>query len=100
MTLVTSLFLGYEMMSCWPYESFNTGSPLVLFDNNKFVQIGIFQGGLGSCNDKTFPSLFTRLEEQNVWEFIINTLEDKTEQGIVISTFCFSYIGTVLYNKS
>ncbi len=35
-----------------------------------FVQIGIVQGGVGKCGSRDFPSIYVRLEQEDVYDFI------------------------------
>ncbi len=36
----------------------------------KFIQQGIVQGGVGTCGSKDFPSIYVRIKDPEVFEFI------------------------------
>ena len=76
-------FQGYEGgvsgISC----NGDSGGPLVIFNSRdrQYFQVGIVSGG--SCGSMTDPSVFVRLENREVLEFI-------TENALVEATFNFN----------
>ncbi len=43
----------------------------------RFVQQGIVQGGVGTCGSKDFPSIYVRIRNPEVFDFIQNSLDGK-----------------------
>lgn len=56
----------------------DSGSPLFQFSQSKlkFVQQGIVSGGIGSCGDPRYPSIYVRLEDPEIFNFIQSILKD------------------------
>ena len=52
----------------------DSGGPIVQNVNEKYVQIGLVQGGVGVCGDPTFPAIYIRLEESYTLQFIQSVL--------------------------
>jgi len=50
----------------------DSGGPLIIEDNNRHIQVGIVYGSLDECSDKKFPSLYARLYDYDVLNFIRN----------------------------
>ena len=54
----------------------HSGGPIVQFvsgdssSEDHYVQIGIVQGGLGQCGDASIPAIFTRTENEEIFDFI------------------------------
>ena len=48
--------------------SFSSGAPL--FDNINKVARGVLHGCIGECCSRKFPSIFTRIDDREVWNFI------------------------------
>ena len=52
----------------------DSGGPLMIFntDKNQYDQIGIVAGGINpnDCGSSNFPSVYTRLDHQDIWSFI------------------------------
>lgn len=71
----------------------DSGSPLVRFDFSgsgsqpKYVITGIVQGGVGRCGDDKFPSIFVRVEDPEVYNFIAKTIgvQGSTSQVSAVS---------------
>ncbi len=67
--------LGYEFGGSGSCKG-DSGGPLMryTYDNGpasaKFVQQGIVQGGVGTCGSKDFPSIYVRIRDPEVFEFI------------------------------
>eukprot|EP00095_Tigriopus_kingsejongensis_P006009 maker-scaffold245_size240363-snap-gene-1.27 protein:Tk06009 transcript:maker-scaffold245_size240363-snap-gene-1.27-mRNA-1 annotation:"ankyrin repeat protein" len=57
----------------------DSGSPLFQFSQTelRFIQQGIVSGGVGSCGDPRFPSIYVRLEDPEIWEFINNIISGR-----------------------
>ena len=47
---------------------FSSGAPL--FDNINKVARGVLHGCIGECCSRKFPSIFTRIDDREVWNFI------------------------------
>ncbi len=67
--------LGYEFGGSGSCKG-DSGGPLMryTYDNGpssaRFVQQGIVQGGVGTCGSKDFPSIYVRVKDPEVFEFI------------------------------
>ena len=54
----------------------DSGGPLIRYNNlgnpNEayYVQIGIVQGGIGKCGSREFPSIYVRVDHEEVLQFI------------------------------
>ena len=46
----------------------SSGAPL--FDNIKKVARGVLHGCIGECCSRKYPSIFTRIDDEIVWNFI------------------------------
>jgi secreted trypsin-like serine protease len=64
---------------CAGYESANQGSckgdsggPLMVFDTkkSKFFQVGVVVGGVSSCESKSIPACYTRLDHPEIADFV------------------------------
>lgn len=74
--------------SCFAGDDFNgfgscegdSGGALTRFNSGKdrFEQIGIVQGGVGSCGDRKMPGIYIRLKDQDILSFIQSTIGSKT----------------------
>ena len=64
------LFLGYHGGVTGLTCGGDSGSPLVYFDSEegRYVQVGIVSGG--TCQSKSDPSIFARVEDHQTLEFI------------------------------
>ena len=53
---------------------FNTGGPFVRFDADpsdpKWVQYAIVHGSAESCDGGKYPSIFIRLDNEEIWNWI------------------------------
>ena len=72
----TSPFLpGYESNMSGSCNG-DSGGPLIRFYQEggpfdaKYVQVGIIAGGVAECGSKFFPSIYVRLEDEAVLDFI------------------------------
>ncbi len=67
--------IGYEFGGSGSCKG-DSGGPLMRYtyedgpSSAKFVQQGIVQGGVGTCGSKDFPSIYVRLRDPEVLEFI------------------------------
>ncbi|TRY70058.1 hypothetical protein TCAL_06143 [Tigriopus californicus] len=61
----------------------DSGSPLFQFSQSrlKFIQQGIVSGGIGSCGDPKYPSIYVRLEDPEILKFIKSTIKDNLVHG-------------------
>jgi len=50
----------------------DSGSPAIFFDwtRDAYTQIGVLHGGVTQCNSQQFPSIYTRLDEPGILQFI------------------------------
>ncbi len=64
---------GYEFGSRGSCEG-DSGGPLIRYVQDSrdlyYEQIGIVQGGVGKCGSRDFPSIYVRLENEEVLNFI------------------------------
>ena len=62
----------------------DSGGALTRFNANKdsFEQIGIVQGGVGSCGDRKMPGIYIRLKDGEIWSFI----QEKIGKKILLMT--------------
>ena len=66
---------GYEFGNYGSCEG-DVGGPLILYiyqdglNKAHFVQIGIVQGDVGICGNRNLPSIYVRLENEEVLRFI------------------------------
>ena len=65
-------FTGDDAGSC----AGDSGSPAIIKDwtSGAYMQIGVLHGGVTQCSSKHLPSIYTRLDEPGVLEFIQNPL--------------------------
>ena len=50
------------------YTLFSSGAPL--FDSINKVALGVLHGCIGECCSRKYPSIFTRIDDKEVWNFI------------------------------
>jgi secreted trypsin-like serine protease len=59
----------------------DSGGPLMIFDTRDFryVQVGIVAGGINpeNCGDRDFPTIYTRLDDPEVFDFVKSKVEEK-----------------------
>ena len=52
----------------------DSGGPLMYLDTEeveeKYVQIGTVAGGIGGCGNRNLPSIFVRLDDPLIFEFL------------------------------
>ena len=65
----------------------DSGSPGVFFDYTRdaYMQVGVLHGGVTQCSSNLLPSIYTRIDEPGVLEFIKNELNDN------VGKFYFCY---------
>ena len=53
----------------------DTGGPLVFHEktSNRYIQIGVLQGGAGACGNDIFPGIYANLDDYDVLSFIYKT---------------------------
>ena len=76
-------FTGEDAGTC----AGDSGSPAIIFDwtREAYTQIGVLHGGVTQCSSKILPSIYTRLDEPGVLEFIKNELNNN------VGKFYFCY---------
>ena len=42
---------------------------------DRYVQIGVVQGGLGRCGDASLPAIFTRTEDEEIFDFVRDQID-------------------------
>lgn len=69
---------GYELGGYGTCRG-DSGAPLVFYqaegnaEDDHYVQLGILHGSAKSqCSDKNYPSVFARLEDSEIWSFVMN----------------------------
>lgn len=48
----------------------------VFDDRDRFVQWGIVHGMIGQCGNSVYPTLYARIEEPDIFRFIMEQLGD------------------------
>ncbi len=48
----------------------------------RYVQQGIVQGGVGNCGSKDFPSIYVRIKDPEVFNFIQNAIGGKPSASL------------------
>lgn len=82
-TAVPNLFTSPVL--CAGYEQGRSGScpgdsggPLVVFESTAdpphYTQLAIVHGGIGKCGDKEIPGIYVRLEDEEIYNFILDIL--------------------------
>lgn len=67
--------LGYEFPNTGSCKG-DSGGPIVYFypgnraGEDKYIQIGIVQGGIGLCGYPQYPAIYVRLEDKEVLDFV------------------------------
>ena len=60
----------------------DSGGPLVKYDTKgaapHYIQVGMVQGGIAKCGDQAIPSIYIRLEDFEVWNFIQESMGKRT----------------------
>ncbi len=80
--------LGYEFGNYGSCKG-DSGGRLIRYDyvdgldNARYVQVGIVQGGVGRCGSSDFPSIYVRLENQEVLDFIKEAAGNKTNNSSI-----------------
>ena len=77
----------------------DSGGPLIVYDELKnppaHIQVGIVQGAL-DCASKTFPGIYARIDNPDVWTFIDDTINNKNKGNysftLIILQFIFHII--------
>ena len=71
-----ALFLGYEGGVTGLTCGGDSGGPLVIFDSHKeqHIQVGVVSGG--RCQSYNDPSIFARIEDHEILEFIMKQTWD------------------------
>ena len=70
-----TLYIGYEIGGYGSCKG-DSGGPIAYFSTEhnsgqyRFIQLGIVQGGIGTCGDPTLPAIYVRLEDKEVLQFI------------------------------
>ena len=80
--LLCSIASSEELGTC-PGDS---GGPLIYYDQDadKNMQIGIVYGSLEECSDQNYPSLYARLDNYYILNFIRETAFGDTIDGKVL----------------
>ncbi len=59
----------------------DSGGPLVFYSTTdgtaKYVQVAIVSGGIGRCGSNIFPSVYVRVSDKQVLDFIKGIMESK-----------------------
>ena len=66
----------------------DSGSPAIFYDwkREAFSQLGVLHGGVTQCSSNVLPSIYTRLDDPNILQFIENELNrtSKFKLGLVL----------------
>ena len=68
----------------------DSGGPLVYLqvgssaERDKYIQLGIVQGGIGKCGDASFPAIYIRLEDKDVLDFVKEAIQITSPTEVVI----------------
>ena len=65
-------FFGDDTGSC----AGDSGSPMIFYDwkREAFSQLGVLHGGVTQCSSNVLPSIYTRLDDPSILQFINNEL--------------------------
>ena len=68
--------IAYEVSDYGSCEG-DSGGPIVRFDpeTNRFQLIGIVQGGIGTCGDPSFPAIYVRIEDTEIFNFLTQGMD-------------------------
>ena len=66
---------GFEAQGSCPGDS---GGPLVSLENDRIIQLGTVSGSAKECNSREYPSVFGRLDNYHVLNFIKQTAFGET----------------------
>ena len=53
-----------------PYHSGDSGGPALFFDGYRNQQIGVVHGNIANCDGTTYPNIFVRLDNPEVFDWI------------------------------
>ena len=69
---------GYELGGGGSCKG-DSGSPIFVLEARTdivhYKQIGIVSGGIGECGSPKFPGVYTYLEDESVYQFVMNSIE-------------------------
>ena len=62
----------------------DSGGPALLFDGIKNQQLGVVHGSITSCDGSRFPSIFVRIDNPDVFNWIDNVTSSGVVKGKVV----------------
>ena len=73
-------FLGLELDDSGGSCEGDSGGPLVIFlqnqNNPRYLQVGLVQGGIGKCGNEKAPSVYIKLEDEEIHRFVWDIVGD------------------------